>query len=63
MVLLYVVIGADGRASDVQLRKGVGYGLDEQALDAVTQWTFKPGTRDGMAVPVQAMIEVNFRLL
>ncbi len=63
MVLLYVVIGADGKAYDVQLRKGVGYGLDEQALGAVTQWTFKPGTRDGMAVPVQATIEVNFRLL
>jgi TonB family protein len=62
-VVLSVVIGTDGTAADVQLRKGVGYGLDEQALDAITQWTFKPGTRDGMAVPVQAMIEVNFRLL
>ena len=62
-VVLYVVIGTDGKAYDVQLRKGVGYGLDEQALDAITQWTFKPGTRDGMAVPVQATIEVNFRLL
>ena len=62
-VVLFVVIGTDGTASDVQLRKGVGYGLDEQALDAVAQWTFKPGMRDGMAVPVQASIEVNFRLL
>jgi TonB family protein len=61
-VVLFVVIGTDGRASDVQLRKGVGYGLDEQALDAITQWSFKPGTRDGMAVPVHATIEVNFRL-
>jgi TonB family protein len=58
-----VVIGTNGRAADVQLRKSVGYGLDEQALNAVTQWTFEPGTRDGMAVPVQASIEVNFRLL
>jgi TonB family protein len=41
----------------------VGYGLDEQALDAIAQWTFKPGMRDGMAVPVQATIEVNFKLL
>jgi TonB family protein len=62
-VVLFVVIGTDGTASDVQLRKGVGYGLDEQALKAITQWTFKPGMRDGMAVPVQASIEVNFRLL
>ena len=62
-VVLSVVIGTDGAACDIQLRKGVGYGLDEQALNAVTQWTFKPGMRDGMAVPVQASIEVNFRLL
>jgi TonB family protein len=62
-VVLTVVIGTDGKACDVQLRKGLGYGLDEQALKAITQWTFKPGMRDGMAVPVQASIEVNFRLL
>ena len=62
-VVLSVVIGTDGRACDVQLSQGVGFGLDEQALDAVTQWTFKPGTRAGIAVPVQASIEVNFRLL
>jgi TonB family protein len=62
-VVLFVVIGTDGTAVDVQLRKGLGYGLDEQALNAITQWTFKPGMRDGMAVPVQASIEVNFRLL
>jgi TonB family protein len=62
-VVLSVVIGTDGAASDVQLRKGVGYGLDEQALNAITQWTFKPGMRDGVPVPVQATIEVNFRLM
>ena len=62
-VVVSVMIGTNGKAADVQLRKGVGYGLDEQALDAITQWTFQPGTRDGMAVPVQASIEVNFRLL
>ena len=61
--MLSVVIGTDGKTSDVQLRQSVGYGLDEQALNAVTQWTFKPGMRDGMAVPVQASIQVNFRLL
>jgi TonB family protein len=62
-VVLSVVIGTDGKAGDIQLSQGVGFGLDEQALDAVTQWTFEPGTRGGMAVPVQASIQVNFRLL
>jgi TonB family protein len=62
-VVLTVVIGTDGKACDVRLSQGVGFGLDEQALEALTQWTFEPGTRGGMAVPVQASIEVNFRLL
>jgi TonB family protein len=59
---LSVVIGTDGKAADVQLRQGLGYGLDEQALKAITQWTFKPGMRTGVPVPVSATIEVNFRL-
>jgi len=62
-VVLNVVVGTDGKAGDIQLRKGVGYGLDEQALNAVAQWTFKPGMRDGVPVPVQATIEVNFKLM
>jgi outer membrane biosynthesis protein TonB len=38
-------------------------GLDEQAIGAVMQWRFKPGTKDGKAVRVSAQVTVNFRLL
>jgi TonB family protein len=62
-VLLTVVIETDGTASSFQILKGVGFGLDEKAVEAISQWKFKPGTRDGAPVPVQAQIEVNFRLL
>ena len=58
-----MVIGVDGRAGDVTLAKSLGFGLDERALDAVAQWTFKPGQQNGIPVPVTAQIEVNFRLL
>jgi TonB family protein len=37
--------------------------LDEKAIEAVRQWKFKPGTRDGNPVTVSATIEVNFRTL
>jgi len=38
-------------------------GLDEEAVSAVSQWRFEPGTKDGIPVPVAATIEVNCRLL
>ena len=63
LVMLYVVIGTDGQAYNIKLMKSLGFGLDEQAVDAVMQWKFQPGTRGGLPVAVEATIEVNFRLL
>ena len=62
-VLLKVTIDVDGRAKDMQVIKGVGLGLDEKAVEAIGAWRFKPGELGGAPVPVQAQIEVNFRLL
>jgi TonB family protein len=62
-VLLSVVIGTDGKATNIQLKNSLGFGLDEKAAEAVSQWRFNPGTRDGAPVAVEATIEVNFRLL
>jgi len=62
-VLLSIVIGVDGHAYNATLARSIGFGLDEKALDAVLQWQFKPGTQNGLPVPVVAQIEVNFRLL
>ena len=61
-VLLKVVVDVDGRAKDIQVLNGLGLGLDEKAVMAIQQWKFKPGERDGAPVPVQAQIEVNFKL-
>ena len=62
-VVLTVVVEPDGHAAEVRLAKGVGLGLDEMAEDAVAQWKFKPGAKNGEAVPIAATIEVNFRLM
>ena len=37
------------------------YGLDQQALEAVKQWEFRPGTKDGKPVAVRVHIELTFR--
>jgi TonB family protein len=62
-VLLYVEIGPDGMAHNTRVVRSLGLGLDEKAIEAVAQWQFKPGTKDGQPVTVAATIEVNFRLL
>jgi TonB family protein len=62
-VLLGVEIGPDGLAHNIRVVRSLGLGLDEKAMEAVTTWHFKPGTKDGEPVTVAANIEVNFRLL
>jgi TonB family protein len=61
-VLLQVVIDENGVPQDIRVARSVGLGLDEKAIEAVQQWRFKPGLKDGKAVPVSANIEVNFRI-
>jgi TonB family protein len=62
-VVLQVVIGADGLAHNPVVVRSLGLGLDQKAIEAVAQWQFSPGVKDGSAVAVAATIEVNFRLL
>jgi TonB family protein len=63
MVLLKIVVDPEGKARDPKVLRSLGLGLDEQAIVAVNNWQFQPGVKDGQPVPVQAQIEVNFRLL
>ncbi len=59
-VLLQVVVGTDGKPRDMKVIRGLGLGLDENALAAVGAWEFAPGTKDGQPVNVRVRIEVNF---
>lgn len=61
-VVLRVVVGTDGLVHDAQVVRGIGLGLDENAIEAVNQWQFQPASKDGQPVKVVAAIEVNFRL-
>lgn len=61
-VLLSVVVGTDGMAHEISVIRSLDPGLDRAAAEAVEQWHFAPGTRKGEAVPVKAMIEINFKL-
>jgi periplasmic protein TonB len=63
VVVLYIVVDQNGNAIQPRVVKSLGLGLDEKALEAVKQWKFKPGYKDGKPVAVAATVEVNFRLL
>jgi TonB family protein len=62
-VTLSIIVDPSGRAKSIRLVKGLGFGLDEKAVEAVQQWVFRPGMKDGSPVNVKATIAVNFRLL
>jgi TonB family protein len=62
IVLLWIVVDAQGTVRDVQITKHLGLGLDEEAVKTVSTWKFKPALRQGVAVPVQVQVEVSFRL-
>jgi periplasmic protein TonB len=62
-VTLRVLVDADGKASEIRVARGVGYGLEERALQTVRGWKFKPARDAGRrAVPAWVTIEVVFRL-
>jgi len=63
IVLLQAVIRRDGTVDSFKAVRGLGYGLDESAINTIaTKWRFKPGTLSGRPVDVMANIEVTFRL-
>ena len=63
IVLIQAVIRKDGTVDSFKVLRGLGYGLDESAINTIaTKWRFKPGTFNGAPVDVQANIEVSFRL-
>jgi protein TonB len=61
-VVLWLVVGADGKPRDIRVSRTLGLGLDEKAIEAVKNWRFEPAMRDGKPVAVQINVEVNFHL-
>ena len=61
-VLISVLVGKDGLPSDLKVVRGLGYGLDENALAAVARYRFQPATKDGVPVATRIPVEISFRL-
>ena len=62
VVKLEISVDENGRVTQVRVLKGLGYGLDESAVAAARQWTFKPATKCGKAIPYTVKPGVRFQL-
>jgi TonB family protein len=63
-VMLDAVILEDGTVGDVVVVQSLDseYGLDDEAVKALKQWEFEPGTKDGAPVAVRVDVEMTFKL-
>jgi TonB family protein len=61
IVLVNMIVDANGIPSHLQILRPAGLGLDEQALKSVSRYTFQPAKQNGSPVAVELNVEVNFQ--
>jgi len=63
VVFLQVVIRKNGKADTFHVVRGLGYGLEERAIEEITKtWSFRPASRNGVPIDYPTLIEVTFSL-
>ena len=61
-VTLYAVIRTDGTVADVRVLDSLDSRLDTNAIRAFSGWHFRPGTKNGEPVPIEAVVQIPFRM-
>lgn len=62
VVIVEVVVGAEGDVENARILKGLPMGLNEQALAAVKTYKFQPALEDGQPVRAFHILTLDFRL-
>ncbi len=62
MAMYHVLVGADGKPQEVVVGRPIGFGLDENAIEAIRKANFEPGMKGGQPVPVEVDLTVQFRI-
>ena len=60
-VTLYAVIRNDGSVSDVRVLRGIDDQLDQYARAALARWHFRPATKNGAPVDLEAVVMIPFK--
>jgi len=61
-VILYAVIRKDGTVDSIQVVKGVDPQLDQNAMEALAKWKFRPAARNGEPVELETIVRIPFRV-
>jgi TonB family protein len=61
-VMISMIVNEEGMPTNLKVVRSVGHGLDEKALEAASQYRFKPALRDGKPVAVRITMEISFRM-
>ena len=59
-VVLYAVIRRDGSVDSIQLVRGIDDQLDANAMNALSQWKFRPATKQGAPIELEAIVHIPF---
>jgi len=59
-VVLYAVIRSDGSVDSIQLVRGIDEQLDANAMQALSQWKFRPATKQGTPIELEAIVHIPF---
>lgn len=60
--LVTLVVDTRGMPQDLRISRSLEPTLDRNALEAISQYRFKPGTKNGVPVPIRITVEVDFRM-
>ncbi len=59
-VVLYAIVRKDGSVDSIQIVRGLDPQLDHNAIEALEQWKFRPGTHAGAPTDFEGVIYVPF---
>ncbi len=60
-VVLYAIIRKDGSVDSIQLVHGIDPVLDKFSMEALARWTFRPASREGQPVELEAVVHIPFQ--